>query len=166
MRVVDAMQNASRPPSSELLLLDQLHGVLTVVGDRGGFEPPTIAFAIDPETDLGARYHPLLFHAAVANHRFHIFRRPVRVPQIVGEPEFDARTGHHLVGRVSDASLRLQRRFGRPGAVVVDVRWRQTLGRASRFVASHRRFRAEGEECDDGSCCGRNDVFGHDDPLA
>lgn len=154
----------SRPPFSELLLLDQLHGVPTVVGDRGGFEPPAVTQAVDPETDLGARYHPLLFHAAVANHRFHVLSRPIRVAQVVGEPEFNTRSGHHPVGRIGDTGFRLQRRLSRPGTAVVDIRRRQTLGRTGRFVAGHRRIRAKGERTEKQSKR-ESEEFGHGDLL-
>jgi hypothetical protein len=152
-------------PFSELHLLHQLHGVLPVVGDRDGFEPPAVTIAVHPEADLGARSDPLFFHALVAYNRLHVFRRPVRVAQIVGEPELNTRAGHHVIGLGRDTCLRLQGRLGSTGAVIVDIRRRQTLGRTGRFVARHRRFCVECEESDNRSSKERSELFGHDDLL-
>lgn len=152
-------------PFSELHLLHQFHGVPTVLGDRRGFEPPAVTIAVDPEADLGARSHPLFFHALVANNGLHVFRRPIRVAEIVGEPEFDTRSGHHVVGLGRDTCFRFQGRLGGARTVVVDIgRW-QAFGRTGCFVARQRRFCAEGEESEDESSNERNEMFGHDDLL-
>ncbi len=158
------MCSTSRPPFSELHLLHQLHGVPTVLGDHGGFEPPTIAVAVDPEADLGARSHPLFLHALIAHNGLHVFRRPVGVAEVVGEPKFDTRTGHHVVGLGRDTCFRLQGRLGSAGTIVVDIGRRQTLGRTSRFVASHRRIRAKSKRTKEESGQ-KSDNFDHDGLL-